>query len=370
MRSLFHLQYNLVDGTVIDTNDPQQMGRVKVWCPAIDGDTYEAEVLPWANYVSPLAGQVHNFPGGSQGSVTGGLHSYGFWAIPKMGANVIVAMLYGDVNRRFYIGCIFDEHGNRSLPVGRNRPDLGPVPLSDTLDPVEPQTHSLNAQFDGKVTSPQARSRGAYERSVGQGMDKRDGTEGYQKAVQEEGLDPQTYCLSTPGRHSLIFQDNPTTSRLRLKTADGHQVIFDDANERIYISTADGKTWLEMDNDGHIHMYGAASVSISAGKNINMSASGAINMVAGTDINIAAAGHARISACNDLSLSGSVVNIESKGVFNILAAGSILATGSNIHLNGPKAATAPCAAKPDITPNHEPWERPPAAGGRGPNWKP
>lgn len=366
------MRYNLVDGVVMNTHDPQQMGRLQIWCPGVDGELgegFDVELLPWASYVSPLGGQVNNFPAGSGGAVTEGTHSYGFWAIPKVGAHVVVAMLYGDVNLRVYLGSIFGVHANRSLPVGRNYPKSGPAPVSDTFDPVQPQTNHLNDQFNGKLESPEAQTRGAYERSVAEGADERKGSEGYQKAVQGDGLDPQTYCLATPGRHAIIMQDNPATGRLRLKTADGHQIIFDDANERIYMSTAHGNTWVEMDSDGHVHLYGAASVSVSAGADINMSAGGSVSIAAGKDVNIAAAGHARISACADVSISGKVVNIESGGVLNFLAAGNILASGSNIHLNGPKAAKAECADKPGITPNHEPWTRPDAAQPRGKNWK-
>jgi len=364
------MNYSIIEGVVIDNNDPQQMGRVKVWCPAIDGDTYTDDVIPWASYVSPLAGQTSDFPAGSRGAVTGGFVSYGFWAIPKIGSVVIVAMLYDDVNRRYYLGSVFGDHGNRSLPVGRNRPDYGPAPVSDTFDPIEPQTNNLNDQFDGQLDAPQAKTRGAYERQVAQDKDTKDGTEGYQKSVLNNTLEPQTYCLTTPGRHAILFQDNPSNARVRIKSADGHQVIFDDANERIYISTAKGNTWFEMDSDGHVHMYGAASVSVSAGADFNVSAAGDINMIATGDVNIGAGGHARISACDDLSLSGATVNIESGDVFNILAAGNLIQTGSQIHLNGPKAASAPCAHTPSITPNHEPWERPATTGTRGPNWKP
>lgn len=362
------MKYNIVDGTVLATNDPQQMGRVKVWCPAIDGEDYDIDLLPWATYLSPFAGQTNGFPAGSSGIPTEGLHSYGFWAIPKIGARVIVAMLYGNVNLRVYLGSIFSPHGNRSLPVGRNRSDIGPAPVSDTFDPVQPQTSHLNAQFGGSLTAPEAQSRGAYERAVAQGMDNRDGTEGYQRAVTGNELDPQTYCLATPGRHALIFQDNPATGRMRLKTADGHQIIFDDANERIYMSTSQGKTWVEMDADGHIHMYGAESFSVSAGGDINFNANGNFN-VAAKNFNVAAAGHARISACDDLSLSGKVVNIESTGKFNILAAAPLVLTGSKVMLNSEKAEAAKCADKPSITPNHEPWTRPPTKGTRGKNWK-
>ena len=361
--------FNLVDGVVVDTSDPQQMGRLKIWCPALDGKDYVIETLPWANYVSPLAGQTLNYPSGADSAVTPGYHSYGFWAIPKNGASVLVAMLYGDVNRRYYIGSIFGDHGNRSLPAGRYRPDIEKGPLSDTLDPVQPGMSSLKAQFSGQLDASEAKTRGAYERMVAQDKDKKDGTEGYHKGMMEKGLDPQTYCLTTPGRHTILFQDHPTNSRVRIKSADGHQIIMDDANERIYISTNDGKSWIEMDADGHIHLYGAASVSVSAGENINVSAKENISIQAGKNLSLSAGGHARLTGCNDVSLSGGTVNITSSGAFNILASGTILQTGSAIHLNGPRAAEALCADKPTVVPNHEPWKRPETKGKRGPHWK-
>jgi hypothetical protein len=166
------------------------------------------------------------------------------------------------------------------------------------------------------------------------------------------------------------MQDNPTTGRVRIKTAEGHQVIFDDANERIYVSTAQGKSWFEMDQDGHVHVYGAASISVTSGANINMTAKGNFNVSAGGNINLSATGHVRASACKDVSLSGDGgVNITSGAAFNILASGNLMQTGANIHLNGPGAATAPCADKTEIVPQHEPWNRPTTTGKRGPNWK-
>lgn len=363
-------KYHIVEGVVLDSSDPQQEGRLKVWCPAVDGDNYSIEALPWATYVSPLAGQTLDYPGGSSAQPTLGFHSYGFWAIPKVGAAVLVGFLYGDVNRRFYLGSYFSTHGNRSLPTGRNRPDRAKAPVSDTFDPVEPQTSNLNAQFGGNLDAPQARTRGAYERQVAQDKDVKDGAEGYQKGVLESGLDPQTYCLTTPGRHVILFQDHPTTARLRLKSAEGHQVILDDANERIYVSTSHGKTWLELDKDGHVHLYGAASVSIGAGGDVNLAANGSVNIAAGGNLNLSAGGSARLSACGDVSLSGGTVNITSGGGFNILASGELLQTAATIHLNGPPATEAPCAGGPSITPDHEPWQRPTSTAKRGPNWKP
>lgn len=362
--------FGLLEGVVVATDDPQQMGRVKVWCPAIDGDHYTIDVIPWATYVSPLAGQVEDFPAGPTGVATGGFTSYGFWAVPKMGASVLIGLLYGDKNKRCFIGSMFGDHGNRSLPVGRNRPDFAPAPVSDTFDPIEPQTNNLNIQFNGDLKSSQAQTRGAYERQVAQDQDLKDGTSGYQPAMQGKGLESQTFCWTTPGRHSLIMQDDPKTGRMRLKTAYGHQIIMDDVNERIYVSTAKGKSYFEMDVDGHIHAFADESYSVAAGGDINFTAGGSINLAAGTNLNLAAGGKAVISGCAGVHISGKVINLDSGSSMNLLSKGSMLMTGSTINLNGPmKAAVADCAGAPTIVPGHEPWKRPTGSTTRNPNWK-
>jgi hypothetical protein len=363
----------MIEGVVIDTADPHEMGRLRIWCPAIDGEIVNATVLPWAQYLTPLGGSAYAYPGGGGGTKSVGPVAYGFWAIPKIGSRVLVAILYGDYNQRVYLGSFYDEFGNRSLPVGRNTPD-GTL-TSDSGDIIEPANSLLKAQFAGNLTSSIAKTRGAYERQAGQPADTKTPDEGYGTrgtTVGEDGigtLDPQLYCITTPGRHAIIMQDEPKFARVRIKTAEGHQVILDDANERIYVSTAGGKTWFEMDKDGHVHVYGAESISMSTGGDFNISAIGNINLSAGKSVNIAAAAAILITACEPLSLTGNGVDITSGDAMNILAKGWIHQTGSEIHLNGPGATTAACAGKPSITPSTEPWTRPATTGARGSNWK-
>jgi uncharacterized protein (DUF2345 family) len=124
-----------------------------------------------------------------------------------------------------------------------------------------------------------------------------------------------------------------------------------------------------MDKDGHVHVYGAESISMSTGGDFNISAIGNINLSAGKSVNIAAAAAILITACEPLSLTGNGVDITSGDAMNILAKGWIHQTGSEIHLNGPGATTAACAGKPSITPSTEPWTRPATTGARGSNWK-
>jgi hypothetical protein len=365
------------EGLVVDTNDPQQMGRLKIYVPSLDGDLYNIDDLPWATYSTPLAGQTLDYPAGPDGTKTSGFVSYGLWAVPKAGALVIVACLYDDPNRRVYLGSYFRDHGNRSLPIGRNRSDLAQAPVSDTFEPIEPQTSNLKAQFNNQLTAAEARSRGTYERAVAQDKTDKDGTEGYQVGLVDP-VDPrgnplyesQTYVLSTPGRHSITMQDNPAIGRLRIKTAAGHQIILDDANERIYVSTARGNSWFEMDQDGRVHLYGADSVSMSSGADFNVTAVGSINFNAGGEVNIQSGGAMKLGACGAMNVSGAGLNLDSGANLNILAAGSILQTGSEIHLNGPGAASAACPTTPSTVPAHEPWKRATSKKKRNKNWKP
>lgn len=408
-----------MEGQVIAVDDPDQMGRVKVWVPQLDGDEFDVEWLPWTEYVAPLGGFTVEHPGGANSRQNFSSAAYGIWAIPKIGATVLVFCMNGDPDKRFYMGATFRLHRNRSLPAGRNldaKLNRGPHGDSGdadgTLIHIEPAYSNLREQFQGRVGQAEAQSRGVYERQVAQASFEKDGIEGYAKSPLdgETYLDPQTYCWVTPGRHAIIMQDSPDGARMRLKTGEGHQVIFDDANERIYVSTAKGKTWIELDQDGHIHIFGSQSVSVRAGKdinltadkNVNIEAGGAINMKSlGGDVRISSAASFELSAVKnivesacgifdmsaeksikittaqnlDIKSDGNIVQQASANV-DIKAGGNMKQTAKKVDINGPSAKNAEPAScakpagEPPIVPGHEPWTRPSSSTTRGPNWKP
>lgn len=400
-------------------DDPDQMGRVRVWIPALDGDSFNIETLPWAEYASPLMGFTVEYPGGTAQKQNDSSTAYGFWAIPKIGATVLVVCINGEPDRRAFFANTVRLHRNRSLPAGRNQDfnsQRGPV--GDTGDgsgnllPIQPAYDNIREQFQFRIEESEAQTRGAVERQVAQHSNNRDGTEGYAKSplAGQSYLDPQTYCWVTPGRHAIIMQDDPVSgARMRLKTGEGHQVIFDDTNERIYVSTAKGKTWIELDQDGHVHVYGQESVSVRAGTDINLYADRDINMEAGNGINIktlksdiristaksmhttaikdiistacgiidiGASKSIKISSQQDVDIRADQSLTESAGVnVDIRAGRNVKASGTRIDLNGPQAreATAASCAElpiaPPIVPGFEPWKRPASKTARGKNWK-
>lgn len=361
----------IVEGVVQDVDDPNQMGRLKIWCPSVDGDQAVTESLPWAEYASPFAGTVTDFKRGANNSITGGPTAYGFWALPKLNAHVLVFFLNGDANRRFYFSSIFSLHANRGLPAGRNtNSSTGENGIfSDSGEPIQPITNNMKEAFGGSLNSPQAKSRGAYQRQVAQSKTYKDGTEGYApNAMDDTSFDSQSYCFVTPGGNALIFSDTDKHCRATLKTPSGNRLIFDDTNERIYVATAKGKSWFEMDEDGHVSAYGAESISFRTDKDFNISAGG--------DINLDATGSINLKAAKDVKASGTSIHLNASGsVFatagakaEIKGGAGIVATGAKIHLNGPSATSADAASGVSISPSHEPWSRPPTTATRNPNW--
>lgn len=412
-------------GVVVDTNDPQQMGRVRAACQRW-GDSLDtpSDLIPWAMYASPFGGQVH---AGTRGSgiddATGGT-AYGMWAIPKVGAQVLVMCIDSDPNQRVYVGCIYDQFTPHTLPHGRfmydDHPNLdesilpaGPYTSSET--PIEPLNRNLRQAF-GHKSAPnyewQTRAAdytaAALDVSnlettyshVADDMDIKKGdwtsTQGYQTSRQDpmapsdvtaRNLDNMVYSFTSPGFHSLSMDDRQENSRIRIRSTGGHQIIMDDTNERIYIATATGDSWIEMDQNGNIDMFSNNKVNINSKSGINMSSDEDIRITAvkgvhiyagdnvdiqsEKDVNIKAGQNVRIQADQNLyataiqelhAKGGQNANLSAGLNVNILAAGNILNTATAIHDNGPTAteaasANAEKAKWSNRTPNHEPWAR-------------
>ncbi len=90
---------SIVLGTVQDIEDPEGLGRVRLTFPVSSGS---ADVPSnWAPIVRPLA--------------SGG---FGLWAQPKPGDLVLVGFEYGNVNRPYVLGAIWN--GNAQPPTTEN----------------------------------------------------------------------------------------------------------------------------------------------------------------------------------------------------------------------------------------------------------
>jgi len=146
-------------GEVVDTNDPQQMGRVRVACPYF-GDIEETviEDLPWATPISPLAGSTQTASRGRGDDKTHGPVAYGMFNVPKVGAYVLVGCIEGDPRFRIYLGCIHDQflphalpHGRYVYPVEGLYDDSPSGPFSTSENFIQPLYSSQESAFQKKT---------------------------------------------------------------------------------------------------------------------------------------------------------------------------------------------------------------------------
>jgi len=324
-------------GIVKNNADPAQHGRLQIYIPSIDSNDYSVEDLPWATYVTPFGGSTVNYKAGREQSTVSGVSTYGFWAIPKINAQVLCGFLEGDPAMRYWMGCIYQPELNRTLPSSID-------PLKTEIDesgmyPQQPISHlqkNLGKAGLG-VGTPHYKTRGGYERSVSHPSNKnkvKPTDNGYfTKPNDGSKADSQTLCLTSPGRHYLVMSDVDEYCRIRLKTCEGSQIIFDDTNERIYVSTAQGKNWIELDEgNGKIYIYSDSKVSIRAKNDINLYSDENINIVAKHRVNIKSEDKSiNLFAKHDIRLNSTHADI-------------LMTASRDIHiktLNGPKAGPEP-----------------------------
>ncbi len=304
-RSMFA---GLTLGVVVDTGDPLEGGRLRIFCPTLNDNPKKIDVLPWALYISPFGGSINNtaYLRGSdpEHASTDGSTHYGFWAIPELGAQVLVGCIDGDPRRRFWIGCVPEHQQTNTIHHGRFRWDNGSVdgPLSGSNKPIEPMYSNLHEAFNGQIDSHEWRSRvaeyqtAAINADVGQIPNNKMRDSLDQQYTQIEANNPDTWehaalgahgydwsgfknvkgrkasrvvGLSSPGLHAITLDDRAFNNRLRIRTSSGHQILMDDSNERIYISTNKGKNYIEMDSNGNIDCYSENRISFHSEGDIN-----------------------------------------------------------------------------------------------------
>lgn len=282
--------YTTAIGIVKNNADPAEHGRLQIYIPSIDSKFFNIESLPWATYVSPFGGSTANFKVGREQKLISGITSYGMWAIPKIGAQVTCGFLDGDPHIRFWTGCIYLPQFNRTLPQSI---DGGLTEIDESQHYAQSVIGHQQENLTKAGLQPGTihyKTRGGYERSVSAPVNrgKKPTDNGYAKnPLDPNHSDSQTFSVTTPGRHYFVMSDVDEYCRIRLKTTEGSQIIFDDTNERIYISTAQGKNWVELDEgNGKIYFYSDSKVSVRSKNDINFYSDENINIVAKKRINL------------------------------------------------------------------------------------
>lgn len=441
--------YGVTIGTVVDTNDPQQMGRVRALCLALnDSENATITNIPWSAYAAPFGGTVQvgtRGPGvGEEETKVSGPVAYGMWGIPKIGSQVLIMCLDGNPQTRVWIGCLHTQLATHTMPHGRfsykddtNLPDeekpAGPISTFENV--IEPLHTNLRTAFGADHIGDENfefQSRGADFQVSGLGLGQVDSTiskveddqdenttgslnlttpvtpsrQGYQTSriapdqftnLTPRNLDNTVTSIVSPGFHAMSMDDRQENCRVRIRTTGGHQIIFDDTNERIYLATATGENWIELDQQGNIDIYTSGKISVHAEHDINFTSDRSIRMYGKAGIHLKSDQEVRVTADKDISLKSVngafkasskkdvLIQSETEGIhlkstnlvlessgagsirtakdFNLEARGVTNIVGSNVNLNSGGSAASATSANPSVAfftnriPEHEPWAR-------------
>jgi len=193
------------------------------------------------------------------------------------------------------------------------------------------------------------------------------------------------------------LRDRPHNELLRLRTRTGHQILLHNSEDLIYIGNSRGTAWIELTSDGKIDIFSEDSVNVRTKQDFNFYADRDFNLEAGRNFNLKVNGemHSHILQDNILIVdqnqtiqvkqnvnvtyngnylqnvegnfdkniggiskfttgatlnlySGGSNNFTAGGTTNIKSGGQHIETASQIHMNGPSAATADQADQSEL----------------------
>ncbi|BDI34267.1 type IV secretion protein Rhs [Capsulimonas corticalis] len=211
---------NIVVGLVTDNVDPENLGRVKVKYPWLTED----HTSYWARQSAPMAGSGR-----------------GFYFLPEVDDEVLVAFEHGDIRRPYIIGALWN---------GKDKP-------------VEGNSKAISG---GKVNRRTIQTRIGHTVLL-------DDTDG--KGEMR---------LTTAGGHHLTLNDKE--KNITAQTTSGHKIVLDDSGDKIEIVDRFGANKITISSmDQSISMTCLGDFSVTAAGNISLTSAQQLSVTAAMGIN-------------------------------------------------------------------------------------
>lgn len=301
-------------GTIMATDDPENMGRVLVYIPEISGAMADEDSWFMVNYATPFGGATSAWPelkSGEGGTRRDGKtyqdtqQSYGFWGTPvHVNNQVLVAFASGDPSRGYYFASVYQKDMNHMVPgIASSNSYQG-----DVNGVNQPVAEYNKNQSDKNASSMTVRAAHPLRDGLQtQGLSV-DGFRGVSTSSARRESPSRVLGMLSPGGSQFVMDDgdpnNEHSSFIRLRTSGGAQLIMSDTYGHVYIISRDGNSWIELNNEGYVDIYSKLDISVHSETNLNLRADQDINVEAGRNINMKAVdGSIFVEASDDMNVS-------------------------------------------------------------------
>ena len=273
--------------------------------------------------------------------------SYGFWGVPPdTGVTGIVIFIDGKPDQGFWLASIQDKFQNHMVPaIGGTKnyktdQDYGqgehPLPVVEhnrkanegdknlEIDKIPRAVHPIAKRFKAQglikdefrgtttstsrrdvpnmvfgMSSPGPLDRNGKKKFLGNresptptpvAVQRLGGTQFvmddgddryYREKKPSEG--PPTYLNFIPSQ--LGDKDIPYNEHFRIRTRTGHQLLFHNSEDLIYIANSKGTAWIEFTSDGKIDIYAEDSINIRTKQDFNLYCDRDFNLEVGRNFN-------------------------------------------------------------------------------------
>jgi len=426
---------------VVSNVDPTYMGGLQVQIVREVGGDPDAEgQLRTVKYLNPYYGTMNSdYVTQSPETYDNTQKSHGMWFVPpEPGTLVVVIFIGGDPKKGYWLGCVQEENMNFMIPgyaatkykisgLDERVPvaEYNKVARITSQDPTQipKPEHPLSQILKNQgllrddirgITSSSARREtpsqvfgistpGPVDKKGKKGkLGKREhkivdafvSKLGGSSFVMDDGDDkfirkkspsegPPEYAAVEQGERGDVTR--PHNELIRIRTRTGHQILFHNSEDLIYIANARGTAWIELSSDGKIDIFSEDSISLHSQKDLNFYADRDINLQAGRNFNTKIAGEMHTHVNKDhilivdqnqkihikknvdhtiigntkekvngnFNLNVGGYNYQTSGGANHTKASAIVETASRIDMNGPTAATAATAELPKQLKTHQ-----------------
>ena len=312
---------------------------MQVWISDFGGKPEDPQHWVTVQYASPFAGTT-NTPGDTpnvknkDNKFSTTEQSYGMWMVPPdINNTVLVMFVNGNPDLGFWFACVLNTINHHMIPniPGAKREQYNERAIEDTFlataskslgfDVNLPTTENnryADTPFGQRLIEPKPVHEYQAYRYIQQGLD-RDPVRGPGSASSQRESPSAVFGISTPGRpiddlkddlkaqasggresnvgqfiyarkggHVFYMDDgDPVTGegqQIRLRTAEGHQILMDDKTGGFTIHNSEGSAWFEMAKSGQVSMYTSNGFNLRTSGNVNFHSDNDINFFAKNEI--------------------------------------------------------------------------------------